>query len=87
MEAVDIIAALTPIAVFGAVQLVKFVVGRVPGWIVVTFVVPVLSLAVAYVPGLIVEGIGFWQHFGLGLLAVFVNEFYRQLKQAVNEDE
>jgi len=78
----ELIAVLTPVVVFGAVQLLKLVLPKIPGWALLAIVVPVLSAVVAWISQIIVGGvIGFWAQVGLGLLAVFVNELLKQIRQ------
>jgi hypothetical protein len=85
MEATEIILAFTPLVVFFATQAVKWALGKVSGWVVVTIIVPALSLIVAWVSGLVIGELNLFPQVGVGLLAVFINELYRQLKQAVDE--
>lgn len=78
MVATDLIVILTPLVVWGATELIKYALPKVSGWVIVTLVVPLLSLGAAYIAPLLVET-DFWLQFGVGLLAVFVNELKKQL--------
>jgi hypothetical protein len=78
---VELVSLLSPLVVFAATELVKKVSPKISGWILVMLIVPLLSVAVAWVTEiLLVPGLSFWAQFGYGLLAVFVNELFKQLK-------
>ena len=78
MVATDLIVILTPLVVWGATELLKYALPKISGWIIVTLVVPALSLIAAYIAPLL-GATDFWLQFGVGLLAVFVNELKKQL--------
>lgn len=78
MNASDIVLILAPLVVWGATELVKYILPKVSGWVIVTVIVPLLSLAAAYIAPLL-GATDFWLQFGVGLLAVFVNELKKQL--------
>ena len=78
MVATDLIVILTPLVVWGATELLKYALPKISGWIIVTLVVPILSLIAAYIAPLL-GATDFWLQFGVGLLAVFVNELKKQL--------
>ena len=78
MNASDIVLILAPLVVWGATELVKYILPKVSGWVIVTVIVPLLSLAAAYIAPLLGAS-DFWVQFGVGLLAVFVNELKKQL--------
>lgn len=78
MVATDLIVILTPLVIWGATELLKFALPKVSGWVIVTLVVPVLSLVGAYIAPLLGAS-DFWVQFGVGLLAVFINELKKQL--------
>ena len=78
MNASDIVLILAPLVVWGATELVKYILPKVSGWVIVTVIVPLLSLAAAYLAPLL-GATDFWLQFGVGLLAVFVNELKKQL--------
>jgi len=77
----ELIALLAPVVVFGVTYLVKWAIPKLPGWTVVSIVVPLLSVIVAWVAQLLVPGLSFLLQVVLGLLAVFINELIRQLQQ------
>lgn len=79
----QVVAALGPFIVFGVVFLVrKFVAPNVPGWIITTAVVPILSALVAWAQGMVGAAVGesWLVQTGWNLLAVFIREFVTQLK-------
>jgi hypothetical protein len=78
-----ILAILTPLIVFGVTQLVKLLMPKLTGAGIVGFVVPLLSLIQSWVATAIKPDMSYWMLVLLGLLAVFVNELYKQFKQAV----
>lgn len=81
MSANELVTILTPLVVYGVVELVKYLAPKIPGWLIVSFAVPLLSAAVTFVSQWLMGATGFWAQFGFGFLAVFVNELIRQLKQ------
>lgn len=81
MAAEQIILILTPLIVFLVTELVKYLLPKVSGWIVISIFVPIVSLVAAWVSSMVISGDNFWAQAGIGLLAVFVNELIRQLKQ------
>ena len=82
ITASEVIAILTPLAVLLATELVKKMIPLVAGWVIVILIVPFLSIAVTLLSNLIVEpGLNFWAQAGSGLLAVFIDQAYKQLKE------
>jgi len=78
----ELIAVLTPVVVYAAVQLFKLVLPKIPGWALLSIVVPALSALIAWITQLLTAGgLGFWLQLVLGLLAVFVNELIKQIQQ------
>lgn len=86
----ELIAILMPIIVWlvsALVNWLKSILGTqgFSGTILVTIIVPVLSLVAAWIAELLLKpDLNFWILFGLGLLGVFVNEFIKQWKQTVS---
>ncbi len=79
----EIITLLTPLVVFGVTELVKFMLPKVQGWMILLLIVPLLSLLLAWLSDLLIApDLGFWPQFIYGLLAVFVKELFKQLKPA-----
>ena len=79
----ELVAILTPLVVYGVTWLIRKFVPNVAGWFIVMFIVPLLSLGITWVTGLLGNPeLTFWGQFAYGLLAVFVNELYIQLKPA-----
>ena len=74
---------LTPAVVYLATLSATAVKAGLPGWVVVSIIVPAVSALVAAVAQWLGMTTDFWPHFVLGLLAVYVNEFFKQIKQAV----
>lgn len=81
MSTEQIILYLTPAIVYLATELVKWLLPRLQGWLIVSIIVPVLSLLAAYLTSFIIQGDNIWLQAFIGLLAVFVNELIKQLKQ------
>lgn len=82
--ATELVTLFTPLVVYGVTWIVRKFAPGLPGWVVVMLIVPLLSLAVVALTGLLGQtSLTFWQQFAYGLLAVFVNELYVQLKPAV----
>ena len=81
MTVEQIVLILTPLVVFGVTEFLKFILPKLSGWIIVSILVPLVSLAAAWVTSLTGVGGDFWAQTGVGLLAVFVNELIRQLRQ------
>jgi hypothetical protein len=79
-----IIAILTPFVVFGVTKLVTIYLPKLQGWGIVAIVVPIVGFLVTLVSNLITNAAPLWYiQLALGLLAVFINELYKQLKQAL----
>ena len=82
VTATEVIALFTPLVVMLATELVKKMVPLVAGWVIVLLIVPLLSIAVTLFSNLITDPeLNFWAQAGFGLLAVFVNQAYKQLKE------
>jgi hypothetical protein len=82
ITAPEVIVLFTPLAVMLATELVKKMVPLVAGWVIVLLIVPLLSVTVTMLSNLIIDpGLNFWAQVGFGLLAVFVNQAYKQLKE------
>ena len=81
--AAEVVTILTPLVVYGVTWLIRKFVPNVAGWFIVMFIVPLLSLGITWVTGLLGNPeLTFWGQFAYGLLAVFVNELLKQLKPA-----
>lgn len=81
--AAELVTIFSPLVVYGATYVVKKLLPNVAGWVVLMLIVPLLSLAVAWITELIANpDLTFWAQFAYGLLAVFVNELFKQLKPA-----
>jgi len=80
----ELIVVLTPVVVYLAVQLFKVITPVLPGWVLVSIVVPIASALIAWITQLLSAGgdVGFWAQVVLGLLAVFINEIIKQINQA-----
>jgi hypothetical protein len=82
IKASEIIVLFTPLTVMLATGLIKKMVPLVAGWVVVLLIVPLMSITITYLSNLILNpGLNFWAQAALGLLAVFVNQAYKQLKE------
>lgn len=81
----DLITAVTPLVVLGATATVTYLKKRIPDWLVVSLVVPLLSAGYALISNLIGDpDLIWWQQFAYGLIAVYVHQLYKKLK---NTDE
>ena len=79
MDLNQIFLYLTPFIVWGVTAIVKKIKPLVPGWVLVSVVVPLLSVALALAGNY--AGNNIFIQFGLGLLAVFIAELLKQIKQ------
>jgi hypothetical protein len=84
----QLIQILMPVIVWLAVGFVNWLkatlgAGGFGGTVLVTLVVPLLSLLLTWVTGLIVPGMDFWGTFFLGLIGVYINEVIKQWNQSV----
>lgn len=82
MNAEQLLTIITPLVVYGVVELVKWILPKVSGWVIVSCIVPLLSALATFATEWFTGASGFWPQFVVGLLAVFVNELIRQLRQA-----
>ena len=81
-----IIGILSPLVVWGVTQIIKAILPSIQGWGIVAVVVPVVGLLVTLVTNLVTNAGPHWYfQLALSLLAVFVQEFYKQIKQAATE--
>lgn len=79
--AAELVTIFSPLVVYGATYVVRQFFPNLAGWTIVMLVVPLLSLAVAWLTEIIgTPELAFWGQFAYGLLAVFVNELLKQLK-------
>ena len=84
----ELVTLFTPVIVYGVTYLVKKFLPNISGWIIVMLVVPLLSLAVAWLTTLLASSeLTFWEQFGYGLLAVFINELFAQLKSSSSSED
>jgi hypothetical protein len=82
MEVTQIVVLLTPVIVWVVTAVVKLVSDKISGAWIVAIVVPVVSILVALVSGVVFpEGSNFWLQVGVGLVAVFLNELKNQLSK------
>lgn len=83
----DLVALLMPVVVWLATTVVNWLKSLVTGGgfggtVVVTLIVPVLSLATAWIADqLLNPGLNFWLLVALGILGTFFNEFIKQWTQ------
>lgn len=83
----DLVALIVPVVVWLATTAVNWVksklgTGGFGGTVVVTLIVPALSLAVAWIAQqLLNPGLSYWMLVGLGVLGTFFNEFIKQWAQ------
>lgn len=75
-----LIAWLSPIILWGVVQIAKFF-KAIPGWAIVSIIVPLLSFASAWaLEKLQLTNLNFWLQFLYGFLAVFIDQLKKQLQ-------
>lgn len=81
MDLTQIILWLTPIIVWIATQIVKAVKPKLSGWVLTGIVVPALSIAVTIAAQFVGVGSTFLVQVLIGLLAVFLQELFKQFSQ------
>jgi len=83
----DLVALLLPVIVWAATTAVNWIKSKITGagfggTVVVTLIVPVLSLASAWIADQILNpGLSFWILVAFGILGTFFNEFVKQWTQ------
>lgn len=78
----EIITLLTPLIVLIGTWIVRVIFYRLPGWAIVTIVVPVVSILVAVVNHLLVQpDLNFIYQVLYGCLAVLLHQIYKQLQK------
>ncbi len=80
----EIINLLAPVVVWVAVKAFKWLLPKVPGWTILSIVVPALSAVAAWIVSLISPESSFLLQVILGLLSVFIAEIIRQFQQGNN---
>ena len=88
----QLIEILVPVIVWLAAGFVNWLKAKLGttgfgGTVLITLVVPVLSLAASYVATLINPELSFLPMFLLGLLSVFVNELIKQWQQSLKKQQ
>jgi hypothetical protein len=76
----QLLTMLMPLILFGVTALVTYIKSDFPGWVVL-LLVSALGAIAAWITTLIVPDLSWLQTFAYNLLAVFVNEVLKQLKQ------
>jgi len=79
----SLLTLLTPVLVYLVTALVNWLKPNLSGWLIVGVIVPVLSLAGAWIAGLLGSTTGFGWQLLLNFLAISINEVLKQLKQGV----
>lgn len=84
----ELIAILMPVVVWVASGFVNWLKAKLGtsgfgGTVLVTLVVPILSLVLSWLASLILPDMNFWLLFFLGLLSVFINEVIKQWQQSL----
>ena len=83
----DLVALIVPVAVWLATTAVNWIKSKLGsggfgGTVVVTLIVPALSLGVAWIAeALLNPGLSYWMLVALGVLGTFFNEFIKQWTQ------
>jgi hypothetical protein len=81
MDVHTIITLAMPIIVFLVTMAVTKIQGNVSGIVIVGIIVPLLSIGGAYLSGLLGGTLAFGWQVLVNFLAVFVNEFIKQIQQ------
>jgi hypothetical protein len=77
----DLIDALTPLIVLGATAVVTWARKKIPDIVIITLIVPIISLGYALLTEFIDGGIlVWWQQAIYGLIAVFIHQVYRKFQ-------
>jgi len=79
----ELIILLAPLVVFAVTYLIKWLIPKIPGWTIVSIIVPLFSVIAAWVAQMINPELSFWLQVGLGLISVFVAEIIKQLSQVL----
>lgn len=76
-----VVAILMPLIVFGATALVKKLFAITNGAVIVSVVVPILSLAGAWIATILTPELSYWIFLGLNLISVFVSQVVIQIQK------
>jgi mannose/fructose/N-acetylgalactosamine-specific phosphotransferase system component IIC len=77
----DIVLAVTPFIVLLATSAVTYIRRRIPDWVVVTLIVPVVSMGYAVLSELLLNPAIVWYYqFLYGLVAVFIYQVVQKLQ-------
>ncbi|MBK8609088.1 MAG: hypothetical protein IPL84_03875 [Chitinophagaceae bacterium] len=87
MDLNQIILMLTPVIVWAATQLVKLVKPKISGWVLTGLVVPLLSIAITIIAQYVGVGGDFIVQVVVGLLAVFLQELFKQFNQGNDQSK
>lgn len=79
MTPTELVTYLLPFVVYIVTAIVKALGPKLPGWVVVSLVVPALSAIGSYVGTLVAPGSSWLVAFGVGLSATFINELVSKL--------
>lgn len=79
MSQEQIIMAITPFLVFAVTELVKFLAPKLPGWAIVSVIVPLISAVLSWVGTLISPEATWLVNLFVGLLSTFLFELKKQL--------
>jgi uncharacterized membrane protein YfcA len=84
----DIVVAITPFVVMGATATITYLRKRIPDWVIVTLIVPLLSAGWTLLSGLLAQPeLIWWQQFIFGLLAVYLHQLYKKLNNTEEKFE
>jgi hypothetical protein len=82
MGVTELVNLFAPLVIFGATEAIKYLLPtistKIPGWLVISFIVPALAAILALL--LPNPALGFWLQVGYGLLAVFIREVITQFQ-------
>jgi hypothetical protein len=74
-----VVLILTPVVIYLVTYLIDKYLVRIPSGMIPAILVPVLSLAAAWLASLIIPETNFWLRCGAGLLAVFIAEIMKRV--------
>lgn len=75
------VITVTPLLVLGASALLKYVLPKIPGVLMLTIVAAVSALLAFLNTSLLSPDLNWLESFGLGISATFIHQIYKQLNQ------
>jgi hypothetical protein len=81
----EIVQAIGPLFVFLAIEVVRKFAPSLPGWVIISIVLPILALVSSWIVTAINPEASFLVQVLLGLSSIFVAELIKQLQQGNNK--